>query len=538
MKKDQFLVTILIVASLLITYYCQQEGIFNKYMIHDDATQYLPAAYALQPGPLHKALLDDDLIVKYMVLKDSPGHLYLYYLWGLLFDPLLLIKLLPFLLCALTTVCFFYFGKAIKNSTTGFFAALIFSFYLWTSKFGFLSGGLPKAFIFPLFLLFLVFLVNKKHLGCFFILILQVLFYPGIAIISLLVYFLDLCDKRRPTIKEVFKFILVLTSCFILTQLIYRRPDVFLGDLISYREMIKMPEFYMGGRDYLFCGSLKDFLYSEDASGISVSTIFPYLMLLFLISAFYLRKIFSYVPRVLFYILFSGLSVFLAAWLFLFYLFFPGRYLEYTLPIFLISVIALAIEKLSAQLKSTLPERFVLGTIFITIVLFFIPFLQKNLTDYQRPYFEFLKTLPEETLLAGHPFEMDPILTFAKRRVLVQFEVSTAWYKNYYEKIKERTNDFFKAYYSASLPELEYFFRKYGINYLIVYKGHFKEGYLSQGDFYLKPFNGEIKNIVSKNYGKFVLNSETIHDYKIYEDNDFFVISNINCLKPAEARSP
>lgn len=524
-NRNLLLLVVLIVLSILVTYYCQRDCLINTFVVHDDVTQYVPAAYALRPGALHDALINNDLIIKYMVLKDSPGHLYFYHIFGYIIDPLLLTKILPFFLCAFCAAAFFYWGRLIRNSEVGFIGAIFFIFYLWTSKFGFLSGGLPKAFAFPLLLLFIIFLLKNKWWGLVSVLILQVLFYPAIAIISLTIYFFVLLDTPRPQFRQVLIFVSISVFTLLLSLIIYKRSDIFLGQMVnSYKDMVRMPEFWAGGRDTLFTGNIKDFLMSEDASGIWISTAFPVLVSLFLLSIFYLGRSFIQTPRIIFYIVLSGLVLFLAAWAFLFRLFFPGRYLEFTLPIFAILIISSAFEKLLSRFKSGFAKRVFLSFILIGAIFIHLPFLQKNLTDYKRPYFAFIRTLADRSLFAGHPCELDAIPSFTKKRVLVQFEVSTAWYKNYYAKIKERTYDFFKAYYASSLQDVEGFFNKHEVDYLIVNKAHFQEDYLKKGDFYIQPFNEDIRKMVRNNSGNFILASSDIDKYKVFEDQNYYIL--------------
>jgi len=524
MKKDMPLLGALICISLLVTFYCQHRGFVNPYLIHDDVNQYLPAVYALSPGPLHNALLDGDLIIKYMVLKDSPGHLYLLSLLSRFMPPLSLIRLLPFFLAALSTICFFYLGKAMQNSTVGFFCALIFSFYLWTSGFGFLSGAFPKAFAFPLLLLFLIFLSAGKRALSFSVIFLQVLIFPAVALVSLAVYFLNLFRDGLPGKKELFAFGFCALGFLLISTILYRAGSDFLGSLVSLKEMASMPEFGPGGRDYLFTANISDFFTSEDASGIAVSRAFWVLALFFLASSLYLERRFLRLPRLIVYVFFCGVVLFWCAWIFLFYLFFPGRYIEYTLPLFMITVIALAIDKFLEK-RDVLARRLMLVGITAVVIFVHLPFLQQNLKDYQRPYYEYLKTLPQDALVAAHPYEADPLPTFAQRRVLVQFEVSTAWYRNYYSRVKERTYDFFRAYYASSWKTIEGFFRKYGISCMIVNKGHFEQRYLKEGKFYLAPFNEYVRGIVRDNQGNFVLAGKERRGRTLYEDRDFYILS-------------
>ncbi|MDD5609965.1 MAG: hypothetical protein PHH69_00280 [Candidatus Omnitrophica bacterium] len=527
-KKETLIIIFIIAASLAVTLFCQKQGITSKYIIHDDVVQYVPPIYALHKGALNDALLDNDLMLKYMVIKDSPGHLYLYYIFSFFIDPLALSKVLPFILAPLGAVLLFLIGKKLKNTTVGFFSSFIFLFYIWTLWFGgFLAGGYAKAFAFPIFFFFLYFLLSKNQIGCLAVLIMQILFYPPVAVISLMIYLFDLLEKKGNAKKEILFFIISSLVCFILAYLIYKRPNDFLGPEVSLSEMLRMPEFGPFGRDPLFGSGILNFLKSEDMSSIFLSPVMPYLSACFLIAAFYLGKKLFRLPAIIFHIFITGIIAFLLAYIFLFFLFFPGRYLEYTLPIFLILVSAFAIEKLIASTDSRKIRAFLYIFFICMITSLNIPYLKENVFNYNRLFYKFVMTTPEDSLIAGHPYDMDPVTTFTKRKVLVQFELSNAWYKNYYSKVEERTRDLFGAYYSDSLGDIYKFFKKYNINYLVVNKSYFNAEYLRNKQYYIQPFNDYIDKLVRKNEGKFVLmDSKIINKYKVYEDaGGYFIIS-------------
>lgn len=528
MKNNTFVLILVMSGSLLITFFCQKEGLTNRFFVQDDVNQYVPAVYAFSDEGLSKAYLDGDLILSYMVAKNSPGHLYLYYAFARYFDPLILTKILPFLLAALSSLLFYMIIKVLKNETAGFYAALIFSFYVWTSKYGFFSGGLPKAFAFPLLLLFIYFFLKKKIILCVLTLVLQILFYPIAAVLSLAVYGISFFKRNKREKKSLIIFCCIGLACFLLSWFIYLQPNEFLGRTVNLSKMITMPEFGPDGRDRLFLDSFFDFLVSEDGSGILVSRTIFFLFPVFVLSFFYLRKKRFKIPEILLNILYSSFIVFSFSYVLLLYLFFPGRYLEFTLPIFIIAVISFSIAEVFDSFFRRLKYKALIHLLFtVFIIIVFKPFLHTNLENFEHEIYSDIVELPQDAFLAGHPYDMDPVLTFTKRRVFIQFEVSTAWYKNYYARIRQRTYDFFKAYYSDSLDEVFNFCDKYGITHLVVNKRHFSPEYLKKQNYYLEPYNDYIKDIVDSNKGDFVLVSSQTEQFRIAEAGDIFIIEAI-----------
>ena len=136
--------------------------------------------------------------------------------------------------------------------------------------------------------------------------------------------------------------------------------------------------------------------------------------------------------------------------------------------------------------------------------------------------YRFLQTLPKDVLIAGHPSLMDNVPTFAKRKAFITEELSLPYHTNLYPIIKERTYDFFKAYYSDNLGKICDFCKIYNIAYIIVDKKHFTESYFIEEHFYLNPFNNYIKNLV-KNKTTFAL-MNIPQNKKIFEDDGVFVV--------------
>jgi hypothetical protein len=110
---------------------------------------------------------------------------------------------------------------------------------------------------------------------------------------------------------------------------------------------------------------------------------------------------------------------------------------------------------------------------------------------------EFLKTLPKDALVAGHPFVMNPVPLLARRKVLASHELSLPYYPGYYGRIRQRIMNFFEAYYADSWETVEAFVRRYGIDVLVVRKEHFDPVFL-EGPVYYEPFNQTVKERLKK----------------------------------------
>jgi hypothetical protein len=119
-----------------------------------------------------------------------------------------------------------------------------------------------------------------------------------------------------------------------------------------------------------------------------------------------------------------------------------------------------------------------------------------HLVSYEYPeLYKFLSTLPKNSLIAGHPYQMDAVPLFTKRSVLVNSKsVHPAELKEWWPEFKNKTYDTFSVLYSLNEQEFNNFCKKYGVDYFVVDKFYYSDEYLN-GKTYSKPFDDYIKNI-------------------------------------------
>jgi len=528
-KKDIAFVLIIILLSLAITYFCQGDALFNKYIISDDSNHYIFPFYRIQDP----ALFQNDIFGQYSLYYNSIGTVILYSFFSMFLDPLLFSKILPFILCGLSAIYFFLIGKKIYSKYCGFQAGVLFIMYSWTISACF-SGGHARAFAFLLLSSFVYYVLEKKYLLWGIILLLQTFIYPPIGAVSLISIFILFFPKviknfRRKTAFNYeikFTFFLIIINILVLSLLFLRR-GCDLGPLVSFKEMIRMPEFFWGGRTPFFINSfkmLRDPAIADRVTGIPVYG-FPIWFLLVISAAgiYLMIKKRIIIHPVLNAVCISSLFLYVLSWALLFKLYYPGRYLKFSLAFYLIFLCAITLTRVMTDRASQRgPQRLFL---LFTIIILYFPFLNKDLVSYKNiGLYQFIATLPKNAVIAGHPFEMSEIPLFSKRKVFIQFELSTPFYRNYYKQVKQRTNDFFKLYYSASFNEIKELCIEYGIDYVLVKKEHFSRPYIERGNFYIEPFNYQVRRIIENNIKNGFVLTNIPAPCKIYEDKDLIVI--------------
>ena len=214
--------------------------------------------------------------------------------------------------------------------------------------------------------------------------------------------------------------------------------------------------------------------------------------------------------------------LFLLAWPLFFRLFSPGRYLKFAPLIYLIFLSAITLNKVFLEKR---PGVFKLLVLCAIIILIYLLSLDKDIEYFQnKGLYAFLSDRPKDALIAGHPDDMNEIPLLAKRKVFVQFESSLPYYRNYYDKVKKRTYDFFRLYYSNDKNEINEICSFYDIDYLVIKKEHFSEFYINREEFYTSPFNEYIQEIIRKNRNQGFILSDVPEKYRAYEDENFVVV--------------
>ncbi len=111
-----------------------------------------------------------------------------------------------------------------------------------------------------------------------------------------------------------------------------------------------------------------------------------------------------------------------------------------------------------------------------------------NPTRHERALYDFVGTLPKDTLLAGSPEELTAVPLFSKRDVL---------FHDLRPKKSAPILGTYRAYYAEKSGQILDFCDQHGVDYLVYNNDDFDQEYISRGDFFFQPYNQEIMEIVS-----------------------------------------
>lgn len=541
---------LVLLAALAVGIYGELPALTHPYVIADDVKQ---ATYWMRQFR-DPSLFPNDLLTEYTKNYQPWGVVALYYLLSPFFDPLVTSKILPLILFPLSSLFLFKWVERLANRYAGFLAGLLFmttSTYLET-----IVGGFGRSFGFLLLILFLYELAREKYLNSSLLLVLQSLFYPVLFFVSALTGLLLLIEIRDRRIqfapsfpKAAFLILGILLSLSLLGAKQLLSPHALIGRIVTRGEMLHHGEYYENGRTKVLPTEpllqeigrniRRGFLTSpfvrknpvvDRLRAAHLQDTASFLAVLFLLFGFFRMKL--RFPKELFALFLASALMYKISDLFLFQLFLPSRYLEYSIPLISLIIFSMAAGVGIGKIKGEELRKSaqIAGILIFSFLNFDIEAnaLSVNLSSYAGLY-RYLKTLPKETLIAAHPDLADGIPAFAQRKVFIQHKLSHPFFGRYWAVVKKRTFDFFKAYYSKNSLSLYQFCRENKIDYLVVDKKYFTEAYLGREKIYFEPFGSYLKKRIGKRKD-FALNHVLERD-KLFSQDDLFVISR-ESLKP------
>ncbi len=402
-------------------------------------------------------------------------------------SPLQVSQFFPFVLVILSTFFLFKSAELYAGHRYAFWISFAFNVYIWILKS--LAGGLPRAFFYPLFFSFLWLLTSKRYGWMILCFCLQALIYPPVFFLSLLLLFVELLfDIKEKLIKPLQIFYIFLGVISSSLTLVYRYaiiPKYNFGSLTTIKEALFMSEFYADGRVKIFPLPCK--LSNGEITLINIFYLFDRFLILIIIPMVifilivivykkFLKSRFGSVliPRYILSLMVCSIVLYILAFLCMFYLYVPDRYIYYSLPLVAVFLVGSMFYKLESLLKN---KRYISWIVALFVLVIISPFWKEdliNINPKERTIYNYLKNVPKSAVIAAPIQIADNIPAFSYRIVLASYESDIPFHKKYYKEIKSRIDDWNNAYYSENLNEVKIFIKKYKVDYIIIDKSDFK----------------------------------------------------------------
>lgn len=501
--------------SVLYTIPVLQRAFGEPYVVQDDARQHVFWMRRF----LDPQLFPNDLIADYFQSAVPWGYTSLYQVFATVgLDPILLSKLLPIVLGLLTTaygfaVCL----ELLPVPFAGFVTSVLLNQMIWSHDD--VSSATPRAFLPPLFLAFLYYLLRRSLFPCLGAIALQGLFYPQYVLVEAGILCMQPLQWQdgRFTIsrnKQDYWFWGILLALAIVILIPYALASSEFGPVVTLEEARHLPEFQPGGRSQFFSDDPWYFWIEGGRTGLfpafrpalmAIGAILP--LLLAFPRWFPLAQHVSRKTMLLLHTTLTSLFLFFAAHALLFTLYLPSRYTTYSLRFVLIFAGAIALTLLLSGLRQGMerspwpPLSRQLagwgGTLVIGAALLLFPVYGEDtlkvnyVKGHATELYDFLAQQPKDILIATLTEEGDDLPTFAQRSVLVAREYAIPYHVGYANPFRQRVKDLIQAQYSPNPADVKALIQTYGIDFWVFRPDSFDPETMRQS--WLRQYPDELK---------------------------------------------
>lgn len=532
-------------------------------VIQDDARQHI---FWMQRF-IDPELFPNDLIADYFQAVAPLGYTILYQIANFLgIHPLVFCRIVPSILGIISTP--FAFGISIEIlpvPVAGFVGALLMNQIIWLKDD--VASGTPRAFIYPIFLAFIYYVLRSNIWGIAISIGLTGLFYPQYVFVGLSILILRLLTWKEGRLRfsahpRDLKIFGISFAVAFVVMVIYALQSIEFGPAMNRAEALQSVEFFENGRNPFFSENIFDFWFNSRRSGMFPKSLFTpatqCLALLFPV-LFLFRPAFPLLDRikpgiwVMFQLFVSSVMMFLLAHAFLFKLHLPNRYTGISLRIVVavITIVAFTVildallnwievkGQVKSEKKEVIPRKVqkivaggLIGVMTISLLFYpsFVPFFP--LVKYEqadRPeLYEFFQQQPKDALTASLSGEINQLPTFAQRSILMGREYAISYHTGYYQQVNQRTTDLIKAHYSPNLEELQTFIQKYGIDLFLIELYAFVPEYFYFND-WMNEFEEGKQAYQFLKTGEFPALAKTISKCSIYTAEEWFIL-DANCI--------
>jgi len=508
---------IIIIGTILFFIY-QYPAIFNNNLINDDVRVHYYPVYKIKDPSLFK----NDITTDIFIFETPKLFLYTIYIFSYLIDIIILSKLISYIIYLLIAYFAYKVGSVYLSKQGRIFFLILFLIQIWS--FPTISGGLPRSLSYLFVLGFIYYHATSQNIKKSIILVAALLLYTPALFITWLTYALlklqdliILVKKKKFTYD--FKVFIIVTLVLLSTGyfLYSDAHDNRFGKIADYSEVSTNIAFSENGRVHFYPVKPYHEIIFSYAKPLIILT------LVFLIPFLYInkKKTFS-LPKEIWLLMLSGIILHYLAGYTGLQLHWYTRFARYTFPFILV----LLFSKNFDLIYHVTIKRFRLVFFFLMLIITCVFIASGTSRDFlmecdKTDVYSFLSTTGKDSVVAGHPLETSCIPLCSKRKIFTSDEAISPAYSDYYEKIKKRTMDFFKAYYSDNISVVQTFCKQYSIDYLLVDYIYLDDLEFSYLVFY-EPFNSYINNI-TENQSYFILRNID-DEKKIINNEDYYLI--------------
>lgn len=244
-------------------------------VIQDDARQHI---FWMQRF-IDPELFPNDLIADYFQAVAPLGYTILYQIANFLgIHPLVFCRIVPSILGIISTP--FAFGISIEIlpvPVAGFVGALLMNQIIWLKDD--VASGTPRAFIYPIFLAFIYYVLRSNIWGIAISIGLTGLFYPQYVFVGLSILILRLLTWKEGRLRfyahpRDLKIFGISFAVAFVVMVIYALQSIEFGPAMNRAEALQSVEFFENGRNPFFSENIFDFWFNSRRSGMFPKSLF------------------------------------------------------------------------------------------------------------------------------------------------------------------------------------------------------------------------------------------------------------------------
>jgi hypothetical protein len=536
-----------------------RQALSGPYVLQDDFRQHI----FWMERFVDPDLFPGDLIADYFQAVAPTGYTIFYRASAAIgIDPLLLAKLLPMPLGLVTTLlCFVLSMQLLPVPSSAFISTTLLGQALWATDS--IVSATPRAFMYPILLLFLCCLVAGSRVLCLVSIALMCLFYPPIVPIMPVVIALNLVQwdsKRIRLSRDLRDYVFCAAAIAIAPAILlpFVNKIAWFGPVVSAAEGQTMPEFLPGGRIVVFREGLVNYWITGKHSGMFASSPLRSVgfALAFLLPLLWLnRDRFSLADRlsrkigIFPRLILASLIMFFAAHLMLFELYLPSRFTAHSFRIILavcagVCGILILEAVVDAAVRSSRPRSAAVAVCSVSVLLLSVVFypqisgslpIEKYKIGKYAELYEFLSRQPNSIVIASLSRKADDLPVFSRRSVLISREAALPYHKRYYGELRQRAIDLINATYSSSFAELQNFVREREVSFLLLDKEAFAPDHLAK-DSWLMQFQPATREAITKlANGDVPVLKRLLDRYTVLETDDLVLLDANLILTSASA---
>jgi len=505
----------------------------------------------LSPDKQH--FQEDDLLLAYAEFGASPFGNALYKTLALTGHDIVWGKIMTIFVFALGALTCFLAANAMSGMAAGWVAVVLFLFF--PSMFELFVGGFGSAFSWPL-LAFAVLLIHRQRWWWSIPLVaFSAITYPmvGLHVSMMLIVDTVYHDLRTGRLRDkefwrtkVLPLALAAATLVAILGTKYFDDHSF-GDLVGRAEMQDRIEFGRQGR-YPILPTTALWIHFERNWADAFH------LLMFVVAVSFLGRGTFRLPRGMYSLLVGSILMYYLSDYFVMQLYLPSRYVWRSIPLFTcliggiwwariyadslrhVSVTAPGVRRrILRSLAPLTAATIILAGLGVHEFAYVLEPGEHTRAFKRHGLYHAIRELPGRPMIAAWPTLASELPIMTGRTVLINKEQAHPWWTDYWKEVRERTHEFWRAYYTNDPDELKRVVDKYGIDYWVVEPNYYNARYIEHRDVHDEPFNDWLKNQQLWRSPGAIL-SQVPRKLRLYEDHHRYLVSSADVLRWLDQR--